>query len=268
MRRWVYDMAALAARLGVGGIFISNGWEKLEAGLAATSEQFGTLGAPAPDLWAAGTMLIEVVGGLLLFAGFMLPLTGMVLFAEALAVFFVGAGRYGLPLTGGDIKLIVALGAAAVLLAVGGAGRVSFDHLVLIRRREAAEAAAEEAADEAIARLRGEQPDGEPTRESPREAPTSPGRRVRDTAGPGGDAAGETPPARPGGAASGDGAAGTGAAGTDSAGGTRAAGDPGSASGGRVPPPTLPETPKRGGAPRRDAGDEPTSTELRSESHA
>ncbi|MFC7385829.1 DoxX family protein [Sphaerisporangium rhizosphaerae] len=146
MRRTFQDLAALAARLGVGGIFFANGWHKLEFGLTATSEQFARMDAPGPGLWAATTMLIELIGGALLVAGLAVPACGLILFAEALAVFVLVSGDTGLPLTGGDINLIVALGSASVLLAVVGAGRLSVDHLVVIRRREA-EAADEMAAD-------------------------------------------------------------------------------------------------------------------------
>ncbi|MFC4532029.1 DoxX family protein [Sphaerisporangium dianthi] len=146
MRRTFQDLAALAARLGVGGIFFANGWHKLEFGLTATSEQFAKMDAPGPGVWAAATMLIELIGGALLVAGLAVPACGLILFAEALAVFVLVSGDTGLPLTGGDINLIVALGSASVLLAVVGAGRLSVDHLVVIRRREA-EAADEMAAD-------------------------------------------------------------------------------------------------------------------------
>ncbi|MEU8271551.1 DoxX family membrane protein [Sphaerisporangium sp. NPDC049002] len=146
MRRTFQDLASLAARLGVGGIFFANGWHKLEFGLTATSEQFAKMDAPGPGIWAAATMLIELIGGALLVAGLAVPACGLILFVEALAVFVLVSGDTGLPLTGGDINLIVALGAASVLLAVVGAGRLSIDHLVVIRRREA-EAADEMAAD-------------------------------------------------------------------------------------------------------------------------
>lgn len=146
VRRTFNDLASLAARLGVGGIFFANGWHKLEFGLTATSEQFAKMDAPGPGIWAASTMLIELIGGALLVAGLAVPSCGLILFAEALAVFVLVSGDTGLPLTGGDINLIVALGAASVLLAVVGAGRLSVDHLVVIRRRDA-EAADEMAAD-------------------------------------------------------------------------------------------------------------------------
>jgi uncharacterized membrane protein YphA (DoxX/SURF4 family) len=157
VRRTLHDLASLAARLGVGGIFFANGWHKLEAGLTATSDQFGSLGAPAPGAWAATTMLTELIGGALLVAGLAVPACGLLLFAEAVAVFVVASGDQGLPLTGGDINLIVALGAASILLAVGGAGRLSVDHMVVIKRREAEAAedfAADAEADDVIASLR------------------------------------------------------------------------------------------------------------------
>ncbi|MEU4834691.1 DoxX family protein [Streptosporangium sp. NPDC023615] len=157
MRRTLHDLASLAARLGVGGIFFANGWHKLEAGLNATAAQFATLEAPGPYVWAAVTMLMELIGGALLVAGLAVPACGLLLFAEALAVFVLASGHAGLPLTGGDAKLIVALGAASILLAVGGAGRLSVDHMVVIKRREAEAAedfAAEAEADDVIAALR------------------------------------------------------------------------------------------------------------------
>ncbi|MEV5407371.1 DoxX family membrane protein [Thermopolyspora sp. NPDC052614] len=136
MRRILTDVATLGARIGVGGIFFANGWDKLEAGLNATTEQFAQQGAPLPNVWAALSMLIELLGGAMLIAGFAVPVCGILLFVEALAVFVVASGEQGRPLTGGDTNLIVALGAATILLAVVGAGRVSVDHMVVIKRRE------------------------------------------------------------------------------------------------------------------------------------
>ncbi|GAA4583272.1 hypothetical protein GCM10023194_20150 [Planotetraspora phitsanulokensis] len=175
MKKTLQDLASLAARMGVGGIFFANGWHKLEAGLDATGVQFAALGAPAPDLWAAATMLIELVGGALLIAGLAVPAIGLLLFAEALAVFVIAAGDTGLPLTGGSIELMVALGAASVLLAVVGAGRISVDHMVVIKRREAEEAddfATDAEADAVIAALR-----------EPRPGDTRPGEGPAGTAG-------------------------------------------------------------------------------------
>ncbi|WP_431896088.1 DoxX family protein [Nonomuraea sp. bgisy101] len=152
MRRTLHDLATLAARVGVGGLFFANGWHKLEVGLTATGAQFAAQGAPAPGAWAAVTMLTELIGGALLVAGLFTPVMGLVLFAETLAVFLVAR-----PLNPIDTNLIVALGAASVLLAVTAAGRISVDHMVVIRRREAQAAdefASDNEADTVIASLR------------------------------------------------------------------------------------------------------------------
>jgi putative oxidoreductase len=180
VRRTFNDVAALAARVGVGSIFFANGWHKLEAGLVATGQQFGEQGAPAPAVWAAATMLIELIGGALLVAGFAVPVCGILLFAEALAVFAIASGDQGLPLTGGDTKLIVALGAASILLAVVGAGRMSVDHVVVIRRRESEDSA--ESADEVADR------EAEAVIASLREPTTDPGGATRSGTAKGGTA--------------------------------------------------------------------------------
>ncbi|WP_433224074.1 DoxX family protein [Microtetraspora malaysiensis] len=199
MKRTLHDAASLAARIGVGAIFFANGWEKLEAGLNATGTQFAELSAPLPSVWAAATMLIELGGGALLVAGLAVSFVGLLLFAEAVAVFVITTGHSGMPLTGGDVKIIVALGAASVLLSVGGAGRVSLDHMVVIKRREAEAAdefAADKEADAVIAALRdptegpraippapapGEAvaPRGSPRREERARPPRRPRRRIR-----------------------------------------------------------------------------------------
>ncbi|WP_066374436.1 DoxX family protein [Herbidospora mongoliensis] len=174
MKKTFHDLATLAARIGVGGIFFANGWAKLRAGLDATETQFTQLDAPIPEFWAAATMLIELLGGTLLIAGAAVKVVGVLLFAEALAVFILAAGDTGLPLTGGSVQLVVALGAASVLLSVNGAGRLSVDQMVIIKRRDAEaadEIAADMEADNVINALReptrGEPKRGEPTQSKP-----------------------------------------------------------------------------------------------------
>ncbi|MBE3012491.1 DoxX family protein [Microbispora sp. NEAU-D428] len=214
MKRTLHDLASLAARMGVGGIFFANGWQKLEAGLNATADQFSALQAPLPRVWAPVTMLTELVGGTLLIAGLAVPVVGLLLFAEALAVFVLTAGDTGLPLTGGDIELIVALGAASVLLAVTGAGRISADHMVVIKRREAeaaGEFAADAEADAVIAALRPPRP-GEPGagESPPRPAPPGPAPAERQPTPTPSDDSPTSPPAA--GVSAGSTAAGTTAA--------------------------------------------------------
>ncbi|WP_169984620.1 MULTISPECIES: DoxX family protein [unclassified Microbispora] len=247
MKKTLHDLASLAARMGVGGIFFANGWQKLEAGLNATADQFTELQAPLPHVWAPVTMLTELVGGTLLIAGLAVPVVGLLLFAEALAVFVLTAGDTGLPLTGGDIELIVALGAASVLLAVTGAGRISADHMVVIKRREAeaaGEFAADAEADAVIAALRPPWPgepgaDGSPGRPAAPAAPDpSSGERRPSPGSP------EPPPT----------------AGADT--GSTAAGTVADPPGGEAPATTVRKaTPRQ----RRARRDDDTTTESRAE---
>lgn len=169
------DLAALVARIGVGGIFFANGWTKLEDGLKVTGAKFLEQGAPAPGAWATVTMLAELIGGALLIAGLAVSTTGLILFAEALAVFLVAP-----PLNPISMNELILLGAASLLLAVVGAGRVSVDHMVVIRRREseaASEFAADSEADRVIASLREPDTPAEAPEETP--PPVSP---TEDTA--------------------------------------------------------------------------------------
>ncbi|WP_187414965.1 DoxX family protein [Nonomuraea sp. PA05] len=169
MKQVLRDVAALVARLGVGGIFFANGWTKLEDGLKITGAKFAEQGAPAPGAWATVTMLAELIGGALLIAGLAVSTTGLILFAEALAVFLVAP-----PLNPITMNELILLGAASLLLAVVGAGRISVDHMVVIRRREseaASEFAADTEADQVIASLREPDKPAEPKPE-PEISPT------------------------------------------------------------------------------------------------
>lgn len=175
------DIAALVARLGVGGIAFANGWHKLEEGLNATGAGFLAQGAPAPRAWATVTMLAELLGGALLIAGLVVPVVGLLLFAESLAVFVVAP-----PLNPISLNELVLLGVAALLLAVVGAGRVSVDHMVVIRRRESAAAsefAADSEADQVIASLRDPDAPGSAAPKRRGVSPYATGGAAGDTAG-------------------------------------------------------------------------------------
>jgi putative oxidoreductase len=189
VRQTLHDAAILVARAGIGGIFFANGWEKLEAGLNATTEEFARIDAPLPYAWAAVTMLVELLGGAMLVAGFAVPVCGILLFAEAIAVFALAAGDPQRPLTGGSANLVIALCAASLLLAVVGAGRVSVDHMVVIKRRDPGDEAApgpDAEADQVLTALRG--PRGG-SGDAPAGLPAGPGRA--DPAAGAGSAAAE-----------------------------------------------------------------------------
>ncbi|WP_219462225.1 DoxX family protein [Nonomuraea rhizosphaerae] len=239
MKQALRDLASLVARLGVGGIFFANGWTKLEDGLNVTGDKFLAQGAPAPRAWATITMLTELIGGALLIAGLIVSLIGLVLFAEALAVFLVAP-----PLNPISTNELVLLGVAALLLAVVGAGRVSVDHMVVIRRRESAAAsefAAETEADEVIAALRD---------------PDSPGFPAPRKGGPSG---GSGPAGSGGATGSGPGGSGGGSGGKPASGRSSAS----RPSGGEESGPGLEDTaphPRPRRSPSAEPADEPSAS--------
>jgi putative oxidoreductase len=89
--RW----SLFALRLVVGFGFAAHGYAKLERGPAAFAEILASLGVPSPALAAWATALLELGGGVLIFAGafvrwLSLPL-GAILAVAAIAVH----ARYG-----------------------------------------------------------------------------------------------------------------------------------------------------------------------------
>ncbi|GAA4236310.1 putative oxidoreductase [Streptosporangium album] len=137
MRRSLYDLAALIARIVLGAIFVVHGWQKLNTGgLDGTAAMFGSAGVPMPRISAGFAMAVELGGGILLILGLLTPLVGLLLAADMLGAFIFVHSRNGLLIAEGGFELVGALGSAALLLAAGGAGRISLDHLLFGRRRE------------------------------------------------------------------------------------------------------------------------------------
>ncbi|MDF5755274.1 DoxX family protein [Spongiactinospora sp. TRM90649] len=136
MRRWLYDIAALIARIVVGVVFIAHGLQKLAAGgVGPVAAGFAESGVPMPQVAAGFTLVVELVGGALLVLGLFTPLAGLLLVVVCLgAAIFVHA-RHGIFVDRGGFELVGGLGSAALLLAAGGAGRFSLDHLFFGRRR-------------------------------------------------------------------------------------------------------------------------------------
>lgn len=83
--RPLYDVVAVLARLGVGVVFMAHGWQKIEAGVTATSRTFDTLGVPLPTAAAVYSAFVELLGGAALIAGLGLPVTGALLFIDMAA---------------------------------------------------------------------------------------------------------------------------------------------------------------------------------------
>jgi Predicted membrane protein len=128
---WVRDVVTLLARIGVGVVFVAHGWRKLAVdGIADTAAAFGENGVPLPALSAWLVALVELFAGIALIVGLAVPAAGVLLALLMLGAWvFVHAGR-GIFAGEGGAELVIALGAASLLLAMNGAGRLSVDHVL------------------------------------------------------------------------------------------------------------------------------------------
>ena len=83
------DAVAAAGRLLIGALFLLSGFSKLAAP-AATQAHIAAAGLPAPVIAFSLALLVEVVGGLLLIAGFKTRTmaAGVAVFTVATAVVF------------------------------------------------------------------------------------------------------------------------------------------------------------------------------------
>ena len=130
------DLAVLVTRIAVGLVFFAHGWQKLFTnGIDGTAAFFDQVGVPAGSAAAWFAALVELAGGAALILGLAVPVAGLLLLVDMIGAFvFVHAGA-GLFVEQGGYELVLVLAAAAVVLAVLGAGRFSVDHLLLGRRR-------------------------------------------------------------------------------------------------------------------------------------
>ena len=129
------DLAVLVTRVAVGLVFFAHGWQKLFTnGIDGTAAFFAQVGVPAAPVAAWLAAVVELAGGAALILGLAVPVAGLLLVADMIGAFaFVHAGA-GLFVEQGGYELVLVLGAAALLLAVIGAGRFSLDHLLTGRR--------------------------------------------------------------------------------------------------------------------------------------
>ena len=132
------DLAVLAARVGLGVVFVAHGAQKLFTwGLSGTADAFAGMGVPAPHASALFATLVELVGGSALVLGVAVPVAGVLLALDMLGAFLLVHVSKGVFVDGGGFELVAALGAAALVLAATGAGRLSVDHAIGSRLRAA-----------------------------------------------------------------------------------------------------------------------------------
>ncbi|WP_188189219.1 DoxX family protein [Nonomuraea sp. SYSU D8015] len=148
MKKVLFDVAALIARVATGVIFVAHGWNKWRSGIGDTAQGFREMGIPMPELAAGFATVVETVGGILLIVGLLVRPVALLLLINMLgAIVFAHWGK-GVLVSEGGWELAGALGALSLLFLTLGGGRIGLDGLfgALFRRRRGRRAAEEDMA--------------------------------------------------------------------------------------------------------------------------
>jgi putative oxidoreductase len=132
------DIALLLARLGLGGAMVIHGWLRWQApgqGVEQQIEFLNRFGTPYANIAAWSNIVLELVGGIFLIAGFLTPLVAAAVVVQQVLMiaytnWFLGwdllnpDGTYN---GGYEYNVMIAL--FALLLVVFGGGRIAIDRL-------------------------------------------------------------------------------------------------------------------------------------------
>ncbi|WP_336207494.1 DoxX family protein [Nonomuraea sp. LPB2021202275-12-8] len=151
MKRVVFDIAALIARVIIGVIFIAHGWKKWQGGLGATAEGFAESGVPMPQVAAAFTTVAETVGGAMLILGLAVRLAALALLVVTIGAFIFVHAPNGIFVQEGGWEFVGALSAASLLFLALGGGRLGLDGILnaTFKRRSQRRRAEQDLADHA-----------------------------------------------------------------------------------------------------------------------
>ncbi len=120
-------LALLILRVGLGVIFIFNGYPKLFGHTHDSMREMVHDGLPAYFAYVAG--VLEMGGGALLLAGFNTRLIGLLLAGEMAVAMWKGEHFFAHPLAVEQYELALALGAGAFALGTFGGGSTALDTL-------------------------------------------------------------------------------------------------------------------------------------------
>ncbi|MFD5601316.1 DoxX family protein [Leucobacter sp. NPDC058333] len=122
----------LVVRVVLGAVFAMHGAQKLfEYTIAGTVESFSSMGAPLPEITAPLVAVIEFAGGLLLILGLFTRPVAILLAIDMIVALFLVHVSAGFWVGEGGYEFVALLGAAALGLALTGAGSLSLDRPLL-----------------------------------------------------------------------------------------------------------------------------------------
>jgi putative oxidoreductase len=126
--------ALLFLRLVVGIVFVLHGYPKWGS-LGGTAQFFGSLGIPAPGLFAPIVAFVETVGGLALIVGVLTRYAGLLLAIDMIVAFLTFKTKIGFiaPMDkpgppGGELDLLLLAG--SLIIATLGPGAFSLTRMM------------------------------------------------------------------------------------------------------------------------------------------
>ena len=127
-------LALLLLRVGLGVIFIYNGYPKIFGRrLEHIDEMIHINHLPAYFVYIA--FVLEVGGGALLIAGLFTRIAGLLLAGEMAIAMWKGEQFFQNPLSVDKYELALALGVGSFALATFGAGIISLDHAIFRKEK-------------------------------------------------------------------------------------------------------------------------------------
>ncbi|HET9348861.1 MAG TPA: DoxX family protein [Arthrobacter sp.] len=121
-------------RIVTGFLFAAHGWQKFnEFTIAGTQAAFAQMGVPAANLVAPVVATLELVGGVALILGVLTRVFAALLAVNMLGALFLVHATAGIFAATGGYELVLILAAAALAVALVGAGKVSVDKAVFGR---------------------------------------------------------------------------------------------------------------------------------------
>lgn len=121
-------------RIVAGFLFAAHGWQKFnEFTIAGTQAAFTQMGVPAANVAAPVIATLELVGGVALILGVLTRVFAALLAVNMLGALFLVHAPAGIYAETGGYELVLILAAAALAVALVGAGKVSVDKVLFGR---------------------------------------------------------------------------------------------------------------------------------------
>ena len=120
--------AVTILRVILGILFAAHGWQKFnEFTIAGTQASFAKMGVPAAEIAAPAVASLELAGGIALIVGILTRVVAALLAVDMLGALFLVHASAGIFASAGGYELVLLLAAAALAVALTGAGRISVD---------------------------------------------------------------------------------------------------------------------------------------------